>query len=92
MIALNEPLGGGGEEGKPKRLPDPETPAPAPVPKPDSSNQFAVGVLGKLFVINMPVPRPMTREQALNLAAWLAVLVDPDGKEFERLVKEIKNT
>lgn len=91
MIAPNENLGGPAES-KLKRLPDPATPAPAPVPKPDSSNQFAVGALGKLFVINMPVPRPMTREQALNLAAWLAVLVDPDGKEFERLVKEIKNT
>ncbi len=31
------------------------------------------------------------RELALNLAAWLALLADPTGKEFERIGEEIKN-
>jgi hypothetical protein len=61
----------------------------------DSSNQFFVGVNGDVLVILRPVPshpRGLTREQALNLAAWLSLLADPDGKEFDRMREAIKQT
>jgi len=48
----------------------------------------------KLYVHNIMVKQPLVfeREEALNLAAWLSVLADPVGKDFERLVQEIKKT
>lgn len=70
-----------------------ESPLANPPAQPDTSNMFAVGVTGvsmSKVIINLPVPRPLTREQALNLAAWLIVLADPEGKDFARLVEAIK--
>ena len=63
-------------------------PHPAPV---DSSNVFAVGLSrNERVVINCPVVRNMDRATALNLAAWIRVIADPGGQEFERLVEEIE--
>jgi hypothetical protein len=61
--------------------------------KGDSSNQFAVGVRsdGRIFIYKVPM-KHLTKAEALNLAAWLCVLADPEGAEFERLVKAIKST
>jgi hypothetical protein len=59
----------------------------------DSSNYFFVGGNGEeIRIVNyMPLGRPISAEQALNLAVWIAVLVDPSGERFEKLRKEVEN-
>jgi hypothetical protein len=64
--------------------------------KQDTSNQFGVGVAGngELRIHWQPTEAPirLSREQALNLGAWLLVLADPEGKKSERLMKQIRST
>lgn len=55
----------------------------------DSSNQFAVGVRGDYVVITRVPIGQLTKPEAVNLAAWLMVLADPEGKEFSRVVEGI---
>jgi len=44
---------------------------------PDPTNRFFVGVRGGAeIVIQRPPHRPITREEALNLAAYLLVMVE----------------
>lgn len=58
----------------------------------DTSNFFGVGGQGDFLVITkLPMGR-LPKAQAINLAAWLRVLADPEGKEFDRVVAEIKKT
>lgn len=56
----------------------------------DTSNHFGVcvDVVRGLILVN-EWHRVTTRDEALVLAAWIRVLADPEGKEFERVVKEI---
>ena len=78
MIAFTEGLGG------------------API---DSSNLHGVGMKadGRIIITSprwglemfSPV---LDKEGALNLAAWLSLLADPDGKEFDRIREAIKRT
>jgi hypothetical protein len=58
----------------------------------DSGNQFEVvpKAGGQVLRVTYPFPYRFTKAEALNLAAWLRVIADPDGKEFERLAKEIQ--
>lgn len=64
----------------------------------DAANYFGVGVPGDLpgqgngSIVVLAFARRLTRKGAVNLAAWLSVLADPEGKEFGRLVEEIKRT
>lgn len=62
----------------------------------DSSNRFAVGSRGGSIVIQcLPgvIGRPvLDRASAINLAAWLMLLADPTGCEFQQMVREIKNS
>lgn len=68
-----------------------EAAAPSPVP-----NQFDVetdcngDVLVRKILVRFPII--LKPHQAMNLAAWLSVAVDPDGHQFELLVKQIKQT
>jgi len=58
----------------------------------DSANHFGVAVSGEQFgIMKMPV-RWLARDEAINLAAWLRALADPDGKEFNRVLAEIQKT
>lgn len=52
---------------------------------------FMVGARGDKIAI-MALGREVTREQALNLAAWLAVLADPGGDEFQKYLTAVRNT
>lgn len=45
----------------------------------DSSNKFAVGVRAGKIVINNTLPIGLTREEALNLAAWIIAVLDDDA-------------
>jgi hypothetical protein len=55
-----------------------------------SSNQFQVGRCADRVVIAAPELRPLTQEEALNLAAWLVALSDPDGSKFQVVLDEIR--
>jgi hypothetical protein len=60
------------------------------MPEIDSSNLFQVRRAnnGRVEIVGA---RLMTSEErALNLAAWIRCLVDPDGQRFEDLVRRIK--
>lgn len=61
-----------------------------PVP-PDTANHFNVGARGDDIVVLSGMGRPLSRERALNLAAWLVALADEDG-EFDRLLEAVKAT
>jgi hypothetical protein len=61
----------------------------------DTANRFMVGaqahgkavriVLNKLSTI-------LTRDQALNLAAWLVAVADPTQKDFPGMLEEVLNS
>ena len=51
----------------------------------DTANKFMVGVRGDEIIILKPITGPLTKEQALNLAAHLVALADDDGKFTELL-------
>lgn len=59
----------------------------------DTSNRFMVGANGRGRVMCLlPIPQEMSREDALNLAAYIVVLADPDRKDFDALLRGIENT
>lgn len=59
----------------------------------DSANHFGVGSAADGACITvLGLGRRLTRAGALNLAAWLRVLADPSGEEFDRIVKEIEKS
>ena len=58
----------------------------------DTANHFMVAGQGDdLVIIQLPIGR-LKKDRALNLAAWLVALADPEGKEFERVLEAIRNT
>jgi len=63
-----------------------------PEPLPEVFNvQFVVGNgLGQVLV---QAPRHvMTRAEALEHAAWLVAIADPDGTEFDRYLAAVRST
>lgn len=56
-----------------------------------SMNEFMVGVQGDHILIMRPPTTPLTRERALNLAAWLVTLADQDD-EFGLYLEKIEST
>jgi len=58
----------------------------------DSANHFVVGVRGEQIVVGYPPLKPISKEEALNLAAWLRCLADPAGEQFDKLIQEIQTT
>ena len=56
-------------------------------------NIFAVGALGDKVAILRPPPSYLSKEEALNLAAWLVALSTMDSeKEFLPLLAEVENS
>ena len=53
----------------------------------DTFNRFAVGARGDLIQIMMPVNRPLSQSEALNLAAWIVAIAGPD--EFREVLDAI---
>ena len=92
MISLHDEPGGSSEQDQaPKREPA-ESKGQSPMSKADTSNQFSVGAYGGRALQICDAARllhPISRAQAINLAAWLMVLADPTGEEFHRVLKEI---
>lgn len=80
--------------GPEKQTPQRDAPAPVPVPasKLDTSNQFLVVPLPNGVGIKWSnlITTYLATAKALNLAAWIVSLVDPELKVFPRLLAEIK--
>jgi hypothetical protein len=61
-----------------------------PEPLNVDNDQF-VGAQGDHVVVMMPRAR-MTRAEAIRHAAWLALIADPLGDEFERVLAAVRST
>jgi hypothetical protein len=58
----------------------------------DTFNKFAVGVQGdKITIFNIVGPARISKEEALNLAAWLVSLADPGGEKFADMLSAVQN-
>jgi hypothetical protein len=54
-------------------------------------NQFGVSLnISRQDIRFVYFGRPLTKEEAINLAVWLTLVADPDGKEFEKQLKAAK--
>jgi hypothetical protein len=51
--------------------------------------KFMVGVRGKYVVFLKPVPLELSREDAIELAAWIIALTDPTGERTMASVTKI---
>jgi hypothetical protein len=62
----------------------------------DTANRFMVGVFRDDLVFLRPVPQKLSKDDALNLAAWIVALADDSGGDddgdFQALLKAIRNT
>lgn len=59
----------------------------------DTSNRFLVGARpASDTVVITAYHIVLRREEAINLAAWLAAVSDPGGKDFERVLEEIRKS
>ena len=60
----------------------------------DTTNKFRVVAHLDHMVTLAPIPGYLTHEDALQLAAWLVVIVDPQGARFAELLSAVqsKNT
>lgn len=54
-------------------------------------NRFLVSVICEMVVIFNPPRAPISKDEALNLAAWLVALADTDGK-FNEILQAVTNT
>jgi len=56
-----------------------------------SANKFLVGLKGEELTILRPGAflDPISKPDALNLAAWLVALATDDPKEFDPVLKEV---
>jgi hypothetical protein len=56
-------------------------------------NLFGVGARldSADVIIGVPVASRLTRDEALNLAAWLVAVTDTDGR-FDDLLARVRNT
>ena len=59
----------------------------------DTSNKYLVGVAGDgRLHLQMPPRGPMTKDEALLLAAWMVALADPGGERFEKILAAVLDT
>jgi len=66
---------------------------PLPAQRLDSANHYGVCRRGPLIVIMHPPDPgiPISTASALNLAAWIVSLADPQLEQFSDLLAEIQN-
>jgi hypothetical protein len=71
---------------------------PSTIPSPDFdvANKFLVASApadGTFTLLNPPKPRQvLTRAEALNLAAWIVAIVDPDMDDFAKMLVDVQAT
>jgi len=58
----------------------------------DTANRFFVSVSadGQTVAFVRPVSRVMHRSDALNLAAWIVACCDLQGREFDELLRRVR--
>jgi hypothetical protein len=57
----------------------------------DTTNKFLVGVLGDKVVVMAPPVKPINRQDALLLAAYLVAFSD-ENDEFQNYLLAVRNT
>jgi len=61
-----------------------------------NENRFFVGTRGfgddAKIIVTLPPIRPITKADALNLAAWLVAVADPLGDQFAKVLAEVQST
>lgn len=55
----------------------------------DTANKFKVVATIGGAVQLAPIAGDLTREDALNLAAWLVYVADPDGEHFQTVLGSV---
>lgn len=60
----------------------------------DVFNKHGVSLKGDQIALLIPPAAfvPMSKDEALTLAAWLVVLADPLGERFEEIISAVENT
>jgi len=60
----------------------------------DTFNKFLVGVQGPHITVGNLVGHPahLSKEEALNLAAWLVSLADPLGEQFQQMLEAVQSS
>jgi hypothetical protein len=56
-----------------------------------SGNKYGVGSKGHNIIVMLP-PREMTKDEALEFAAWIAVMADPIGDKFKLVMSEVRHS
>jgi hypothetical protein len=59
---------------------------------PDTVNDCLVGIRGSDIIIGLPVLRPISKSEALRLAAWLVAVADPFGEDFDAVRRAVLST
>jgi hypothetical protein len=54
-------------------------------------NEFLVSIHGDKIAILMPPRGPITKEQALRLAAYIVTLADPQGDAFTDMLDQVQS-
>ena len=61
-----------------------------------NENRFFVGARGfgddAQIVVMLPPIKPITKDDAVNLAAWLVAVADPLRETFDRVITEVMDT
>lgn len=52
-------------------------------------NKYLVGARGDKIAIQNPPRGDMTRDDALELAAWIVAIADPVGNDFKKKFDEV---
>lgn len=58
----------------------------------DTTNQFMVGANRDRVIVQIPVRRPLEKEEAIRLAAWLVAIADPTQKRFTKVLAAVLAT
>lgn len=58
----------------------------------DTANKFLVGSNGDKLVIQNTPRGPISKDDALVLAAWLVALADPGGTQFAWVLADVMGT
>ena len=58
----------------------------------ETLNKFIVGAMADQIVIMNPPRAPISREDALLLAAWLVAIADPIEDDFHAILNAVKDT
>ena len=58
----------------------------------DTQNKYGVCIGADRIAVLLPPRGDMSKQEALTLAAWLVLMADPIGEQFERTLTAIANT